>query len=70
MTFGGIPRQFGRAHLKLDDQSLEEAKAIRRGLDPTFWTISETARIYLLLHLPLGDQDVFVQQVEKLFSNC
>lgn len=65
-ALGMAPRKLGKADLQPSDAELQAALALRQGLDPTEWSVDQTARIAFTLAFYKGDAASFVQQVAML----
>jgi hypothetical protein len=65
-ALGMAPRKLGKADLAPSGAELQAAQALRHGLDPTEWSVDQTARIALTLAFYQGDEVGFVQQVAML----
>ena len=65
VTFGMIPRKFGRADLNLSDAELAAADAARPGWNPKDWTVDQAARVLLLLKIG-GEGDAFAKRLADL----
>ena len=70
LSFGSVPRYFGKDRLQLSSEDLETATKLKGGFNPSNWAISQTARVYLILHLPHEDPAFFQSEIEKLFSTA
>ncbi len=70
LTFGGITRYFDKTPLQATDEELTQADELRTGFDPSHWTVSLTARAYLVLHLPIDEEQAFLEPLEALFSTA
>ncbi|XSG82130.1 MAG: EboA domain-containing protein [Methyloligella sp. ZOD6] len=68
MAVGLVPRKLGKADLALSDSEYAEAQELRAGLDPSGWSIDQTARILLILTSFQGDEDAFAEGLNKLFA--
>jgi hypothetical protein len=49
VAIGLAPRRLGKAPLALDADDLVRAAALRRGLDPTGWSVDQLARVALMV---------------------
>ena len=65
-ALGMAPRKLGKADLAPSGAELQAAQALRHGLDPTEWSMDQTARIAFTLAFYQGDELGFVQQVAML----
>ena len=66
LAFGLASRMAGKKPLLLTDGDLQDARNLRRGLNPTHWTTDQTARILLLLTLPHENPDDFLKILNQL----
>ena len=65
-ALGMAPRKLGKADLQPTAVELQAAQTLRQGLDPTEWSVDQTARIAFTLAFYQGDEAGFVQQVAML----
>ncbi len=65
-ALGLAPRKLGKADLQPNATELQAALALREGLDPTEWSVDQTARIGFTLAFYQGHQTDFVKQVGML----
>ncbi len=67
-ALGLAPRKLGKADLQPTQAELQAAQALRQGLDPSEWSVDQTARIAFTLAFYQGDEAGFVQQVVMLID--
>ena len=67
-ALGMAPRKLGKADLQPSQVELQAAQTLRQGLDPTEWSVDQTARIAFTLAFYQGDEAGFVQQVAMLID--
>jgi hypothetical protein len=67
-ALGMAPRKLGKADLQPSQVELQAAQTLRQGLDPTEWSVDQTARIAFTLAFYQGDEADFVQQVAMLID--
>ena len=67
-ALGLAPRKLGKADLQPTQVELQAAQALRQGLDPSEWSVDQTARIAFTLAFYQGDEAGFVQQVVMLID--
>lgn len=65
-ALGLTPRKLGKADLQPTDIELHAASQLRQGLDPTDWSIDQTARICFTLAFHQADDASFAHQVSLL----
>lgn len=65
-ALGLAPRKIGKADLKPTADECLAAQALRRGLDPTDWSVDQTARIVFTLAFYRPDDASFAHQVSLL----
>ena len=65
-ALGLAPRKLGKADLKPSEAELQAAQALRHGLDPTDWSVDQTARICFTLAFHQADDASFAHQVSLL----
>ncbi len=68
MAIGLAPRRLGKADLTLDEREMQAAAARRPGLDPTGWSVDQTARILFVLASFDGDKDAFAEKLRRLLA--
>jgi len=67
-ALGMAPRKLGKADLQPSQVELQAAQTLRQGLDPTEWSVDQTARIAFTLAFYQGDEAGYVQQVAMLID--
>ena len=67
-ALGMAPRKLGKADLQPSQVELQAAQTLRQGLDPTEWSVDQTARIAFTLAFYQGDEAGYVQQVAILID--
>jgi hypothetical protein len=67
-ALGMAPRKLGKADLQPSQVELQAAQTLRQCLDPTEWSVDQTARIAFTLAFYQGDEAGFVQQVAMLID--
>lgn len=65
-----IPRKTGKEPLLVSGEAEAELQKIRTGLVIREWSTDQLARVWLLLHLPSDDQNLYVSTIENLFRNA
>ena len=65
-ALGLAPRKLGKADLKPSAEELQAANQLRPGLDPSDWSIDQTARIVFTLAVYQADDASFAHQVSLL----
>ncbi|MEG6507782.1 EboA domain-containing protein [Methyloligella sp. 2.7D] len=65
---GLAPRKLGKADLALSQAELQEAENIRPDLDPTGWSIDQTARMLFVLASFDGDDEAFAARLGRLVA--
>ena len=65
-ALGMAPRKLGKADLQPTALELQAAQSLRQGLDPTEWSVDQTARMAFTLAFYQGDEAGFVQQMGML----
>jgi hypothetical protein len=70
LAFGMVPRFTGKEKLKLDQNDLEIAHHLRKGLTPSEWTADQAARILMVLSLPYENKEQFLSTLNQLFSTA
>lgn len=69
-AFVMMPRKTGKMPINLTASERRDIQATRRGLELQGWTCDRLARVWLLMHLPAGNQSDYVQWIETLFLNA
>jgi hypothetical protein len=69
MAIGLAPRRLGKADLSLDERETQPARALRPGLDPTGWSVDQTARILFVLASFDGEEDAFAENLRRLLAH-
>lgn len=68
MAIGLAPRKLGKADLAPDGAELKAAAKVRPGLDPSGWSVDQTARILFLLASFDGDEAAFATRLDTLLT--
>jgi hypothetical protein len=69
-TFVMMPRKTGKLPIDLTQKEQSAVQENRKGLVLKGWTCDRLARVWLLMHLPAGDQSTYIQWIETLFLNA
>lgn len=69
ITFGMIPRKFGRADLNLSNSELADADAARLGWSPADWSLDQAVRVLLLLTHG-GTGEAFAARLNTLLQSA
>ncbi len=67
-AFSAVVRYTGKQDLDLSNEDLEAAAKLCPGWFPWNWTVDQAGRTLLLLALPSGNVDVYLQTLEQLFN--
>ena len=70
LTFSAVPRYFSKKPLQLSDADRKKAEDLRTGFRPDRWTIDQTARSWLLLHIPASPEKQFATRLNMLFEHA
>jgi hypothetical protein len=70
VAIGLAPRRVGKADLSLTPDDAEQASALRRGLDPSEWSVDQLARIALMVASYAGDETTFAAQFDTFCSTA
>ncbi len=70
MAFSTASRFFSKEPLQLSATSQTEAEQLRKGFQPAHWQVLQTARTYLLLHVPSENADQHLLILNKLFETA
>lgn len=68
LAFSMLPRFFEKEKIKLTTEQLQKASQLREGFIPSEFTIVQTARIFLVLHIPADDTNRFLKILNNLFT--
>src|SRR6056297_113957 len=66
-SFSRASRYTGKNSLKLSDQEISEAEALRAGWSPRHWTTDQLARTLLLTGMAEHQKREFLEKIDKLF---
>jgi len=69
-AIGIAPRRVGKADLSLTPNDRAQARALRRGLDPSDWTIDQLARSALMVASYAGDDAAFALHFDAFCSTA
>lgn len=69
-ALGMAPRKLGKADMQPSAADLQAAQSLRQGLDPSEWSVDQTARIAFTLAFYQGDEAGFVQQIAMLVDTA
>jgi hypothetical protein len=69
LAIGLAPRKLGKADLALTPDEIAAARVLRPGLDPSGWSVDQTARIVFVLASFDGDEARFAERLDKLFAS-
>lgn len=70
MFFSAASRFFEKQPLNLTEAQRAEAHQLRPGFQPGTWNELQTARTFLLLHLPSAEQAPYLTILNKLFETA
>ncbi len=70
LTFSAVPRYFSKKPLQLSAADRQKAEDLRPGFRPDRWSIDQTARSWLLLHIPSQPETQFVTRLSMLFEHA
>jgi hypothetical protein len=70
VAIGLAPRRVGKADLSLTPDDVEQARALRPGLDPSEWSVDQLARIALMVASYAGDEAAFAAQFDTFCSTA
>ncbi len=68
LAFGAVPRELGKADLRLTSDDRAAATAARPDWDPSQWTVDQAGRALLVLSLPSQDSQAYVATLDKIFA--
>lgn len=66
ITLGMIPRRLGKQDLALSSDDLEEAEAARPGWNPKRWSVSDAARVLVLIETAESGNQSFAERFVDL----
>lgn len=64
------PRKLGKTDLALDKTEIEAGARVRPGLDPSNWSVEQTARALFMLASFDRDDARFAARLERLMTSC
>lgn len=67
-AFARIPTVTGKNKINFTDGLLEEASPLRKGWNPSKWTIDQVARILLVMSLPASEGKEYKLMLRKFFD--
>lgn len=70
LAFSSASRFFSRNSLVLPEAEQSKADQLRKGFQPAYWDLLQTARTYLLLQVPSEDSAKYFGVLEKLFETA
>lgn len=70
ITLGMAPRRVGKQDLQLGDKELEQAQAARAGWDPRWWSVTDAARVLVLLETAAVGNESFAERFADLCRNA
>ena len=68
ISFGLVSRKIGKNDLYLSQDDLTAANILRKGFNPSKWTIDTAVRVYFLLKYSGGNEDTFKKKFEQLYK--
>ncbi len=66
-SFSKASRITGKEKAELSEDEIKEAGGLRRGWDPSGWTLDQLGRTYLVLSIAERGKEEFFEKLEKLF---
>jgi len=69
-AFSKVSTVFGKRILDLNEDDLIEAVIIRKGWNPSFWTVSEFIRINMLMELTFLGGEEFLNLIKNIFGTA
>lgn len=66
-SFSKVPRQTGKEMLLPEPDEIMEAEQLRSAWNPSFWTVDQAGRIFLLLCYAEQGEEEFLEKIEKIF---
>lgn len=70
ITLGMAPRRVGKQDLQLGDNELGQAQAARAGWNPRWWSVTDAARVLVLLETANVGNESFVERFADLCRNA
>ncbi|WP_443642664.1 EboA domain-containing protein [Candidatus Levibacter sp. Uisw_134_01] len=68
ISFGLVSRKVGKNDLYLTKDDLTAANHLRKGFNPSRWTIDTAIRVYFLLKYSEGNEEAFKKKFEQLYK--
>lgn len=69
-AFSKVSTVFGKRILDLNEEDLIETVIIRKGWNPSFWTVSEFIRINMLMELTFLGGEEFLNLIKNIFGTA
>ena len=66
-SFTAAPRVTGKSPLQVTQSEEETIKQIRKDFTVSNYTVDRLARLFILLHLPAEDKEVYVNTINQIF---
>lgn len=68
-SFSAIPRYIGKGDLELSDKEKKQAKKIRSGWKPEYWSIDQLGRTLIVLSIASREKNEFLELLEKIHQS-
>ncbi len=69
-AFVAAPRFTGKQPVSLSPERRQQMAELRSHFSLLAWPLDRVTRLYLLLHLPLDQKELFIQSIETLFETA
>lgn len=69
-AFVAAPRFTGKQPVSLSPERRQQIAELRSHFSILAWPLDRVTRLYLLLHLPLEQKELFIQSIETLFETA
>ena len=70
LAFSTASRFFSKSPLHLAQPETEAAEQLRKGFNPDSWDLLQTVRVYLLLLVPVAEEEKWLKLVDQLFETA
>ncbi len=67
-SFSSVPRHTGKQKIKLSDDQIKSADALRNGWNPSHWTVDQLGRTFLILCYADNGKELFFEKLDKIFN--
>lgn len=69
-AFAALPRKIGKALIPPDDEEQISIQKLRPGFSIKNWSVDRLCRVWLLMHVPASEKNVYVAAIDRLFLSA